>query len=603
MGLFVSTRRRSTDGLAIDGLAIDGLAIDGLAIVAVVVLSIVANARAGDGVARAAEASASAPSLESGLPSDSVFLLHWKNGENNGFADTHLSRVRRSLRKSGFLERFISEYQSTLEADDRRGFDAQAKRWQTVLEEVPWWEMVSQEMALGARVGPGGRLEILALFRIGESTRDVALDALRNVMYAIAGVGSNLELEVGSRGGVSTAVLYNRFDYGEQVSISGWRDLVAVSTSASYLRKALHVLEGRGRDIGLVQQQSFRESAKTLASKVPPKKAAASTGRLEVWLSARPVFGGFELLDVLDSYHFEAVTTARQIGSHSTWTLTDRATSPLHQAVASQKDVRELAVRVPASARSFSVAAGTNPGRFYEACLEFLVLASGDPKFGEEIEREMSVFRVHLAKDVLKNLTGRRLSIDLAKTDAGEAEGQAFLFEVRDAAKATDALAKLAEDLREPLGRWNVTIEKQADDGTVSIQVPLLDGAAKLAVVDRFFVLATSKSALDVVRGKGERKKLEWLPPTGELDAFSEGPWSGQRESIAWVMRMSGLVGTLLSDDGGPGVLKPFLVAAPKLLPAVSAFDFLGGARSCTVRDGRVFYSSGRTLIHAIRDF
>jgi hypothetical protein len=574
-----------------------------------VVVSSMTSARADEAIA---------PSLARGIPSDAVFFLHWESAEKNGFAATHLRRVRQAVLAGGFIDRYVREYRSTLDVAESRDFEQQGDRWKVVLGEVPWWNMLSQECVVGARIAGDDRLEAIGIFRVGETRRDGTIAALRNVLYAIAGGGEGFELEVGTRGGVSTAVLYHRADYGEQLCVSGWRDVVVVSSSTTLARQTFHLLQGRGRDIGVVHADRYRKSGKALSKAVAVAggvdENAASTGRMEVWIDPQRVFGGMPLLDVIESYHLVARMMPEEIVSDAIWSLAKPTDSPLLQALASQKSLTDLVRKLPASADAFSAAAGSNPVSLYDAFLEFAISATGDAELAERIERELSGFRVRLRADVLENLTGRRstLSFRRKKKDASKPASfdHAYLFEVKDATKAAKTLETAAADVEKTLEAWNITFKK-GDGDVYTLGVPLLADTAFVAVFDGFVVIATSPAALEEVRAvsvKGAPSvatagELDAVPPDVDLDSVSRGSWKGALETAAWTMRALGLVGTLLPDDGIAGALKPLCVAVPKLIPAVEAFDFLGETGAYSTRDGRRFYARSRTKLHAIAEF
>ena len=561
---------------------------------------------------------ATAPSLVRGVPSDAIFVLHWNSAEKGGFARAHLRGVREALHTSGFIDRYVREYRSTLSIAARREFEQQGDRWKTVLSEVPWWSMMFRECVVGVRIVGDGRLETIGLFRVGESRREGTIGALRNILYAIAGVGEGLELDVGLREGVSTAVLYDRSDYGEQICVSGWRDVVVVSSSTTLARQAFHLLQGRGRDIGFVHTARYAASMEALSKAVATTGGAdgdpLSKGRLEVWVDPQRVFRGMPLLDVIESYHLVLLATSEEIVSDSIWSLTGRTDSPLLQAIASQKPVTDLLGRLPASAAAFSVVAGSSPVWLWDAFLELAVSVTGDAELAERIERGLSKLRVPFRRDVLENLSGRRVMLGFAREKKGSSPlgstDIAYAFEVKDSVEAKKTLETIAVDVAETLEAWSVTLEKD-DRGLYTLSIPLLEGRLHVAVVDTFVVIATSHAALEEIRAvrSGGAASLanagvrDGIPEGVELDSVFRGSWDGALGTADWLVRVVGFVGTLLPDEGVAGAMKPFCVAVSRLVPVVNAFDFLRDTRAYSTRDGRRFYAHSRTKLPALAEF
>jgi len=557
---------------------------------------------------------AGSSSLARALPSDSLLLVSWSSPEG-GFAERHLSRLRRALVQGDFLDRYLREHQSTLDAEARRGFEAQAERWKKVLAAVDWWRLLSREAVVGARPSVDGRLGFVGLFRVGEADREPTIAALRDILYAIAGSGENLELDVGSRAGVSAVVLYDRADYGEQLAVSGAGDVVAIASSASLMRQAFQLLEARGRDTGMVHEARYLDSSRRLFDDTAANTGASASaesveGRLEVWVDPRAVFRSFPLLDVVDSYHLVATATRDEIRCVSRWELTDRTDSPLHQALSSQPSARDLLARVPAAASSFSVDSGSRPTALYDAFLELAVTVTGDAELAERIERDLQSRSIRLRADVFGNASGRRATLGFAGAANGRGK-RTWLFEVLDVAKARATLATFAREGSATLASWNVGVS--VDPGVVvELDVALLGERVWLGVAGEFIVIATAREAFDAAAqavvaggaGSAPGRTLPWLPAEGDLDSVSETTGGADAfATFSGALRVVGLAGTLLPDDGGGGVLKPFCVAAPRLQRAVESLGFLRETRAWSRRDGRQFRAWSVTKLAAIESF
>ena len=106
-----------------------------------------------------------AESLADGIPQESILFLHWQNAADGGFASTYLRQFKQAMKGSGFLEAYFRELSQTFTPAARKTYKTHIERWQGLLGRLPWWKILSTEVAAGSRIGLGGQLEFVLLFR------------------------------------------------------------------------------------------------------------------------------------------------------------------------------------------------------------------------------------------------------------------------------------------------------------------------------------------------------------------------------------------------------------------------------------------------------
>lgn len=569
----------------------------------------------------AAANAAGESSLARGIPQESILFLHWKNAADSGFASTYLGQLKEAMAGSGFLDAYFGELSQTFSPAAKKIYDSHLGRWKSLVSRLPWWKMLSREVAAGSRVGARGQLEFVLLFRTDGEHRAADLLILRDLLYAFSAATDNYELEVGIRNGAATTVLNNRLDPLDQVAVSAQGDVIGVSTSTTLLRRSFQFLSGETVSPGYTETANYLKLSRKMqeAGRKNPL-AEASTGetaRFEFVFQPRGVLQDAVILDVIEEYHYIASFKAAGIESRSRTVLSAGRENPLLKAITGQSTTRGLAAAIPADAVAFSASSGTDPSGIYDFCLEMLVYLTDSAEAAENFEREQVELGVRLQRDILRNLTGRRATAVFAPGAGGAGAGvaRAALFEVRDGERAAKAIEGAVKALQEPLAKWNLELLRREEEGSggqrYSLKSGLLGFEFAFGVHGNYLVLATARDGLERVARTLEGKSkslaataLDWLPGEGSaIDSFYSGVGAGIPDPGDWLLKVGGLAGTLLPDSEEPSLLKPLLVSFPRLEGVLRTLDILTESSGYCVRNGREFFSTGSSKLRPVAGF
>lgn len=565
-------------------------------------------------------------SLADGIPQESIIFLHWKNAADSGFASTYLGHLKEAMAGSGFLDVYFRELSQTFSPASRKAYNSHLERWQSLVSRLPWWRILSTEVAAGSRVGVGGQLEFILLFRSDGEHRDADLLILRDLLYAFSATTENYELEVGSRNGAATTVLRNRLEKLDQVAVSAQGSVIGVSTSATLLRRSFQLLSAQAVAPGYIRTAGYLKLSEKLkkagrkkpADETPGSVPAGETARFEFVFQPRGVLQDAVILDVIEEYHYVASFSAAGIESRSRTLLSAGEENPLLKAIVGQSTAKGLAAAIPAEAVAFSASSGTDPSGIYDFCLEMLVHLTDSGESAENFEREQARLGVRLQRDILQNLTGRRATAVFAPGDgvAGAGAARAALFEVRDGERAAKAIDGAVMALQGPLAKWNLELGRGEDEGSggrrYSLKSGLLGFEFAFGVWGNYLVLATARDGLEkVVRTlEGKSRNLlaaggiDWLPGSNTgIDSFYSGVGAGIPDPGEWLLRVGGLVGTLMPDSDEPSLLKPLLVSLPRLEGALRTLDILNESSGYCLRNGREFFSIGLSKLRPVAGF
>ena len=113
---------------------------------------------------------------------------------------------------------------------------------------------------------------------------------------------------------------------------------------------------------------------------------------------------------MIEEYHYLASFTPAGTESSSRTVLSEAIGNPLRKAVAGQPSAEGLAAGISADAVSYSATSGTDPAGVYEFCMELLVNITGNAESAERFEREQARLGIRLRREILQNLTGRRVT-------------------------------------------------------------------------------------------------------------------------------------------------------------------------------------------------
>ena len=138
----------------------------------------------------------------------------------------------------------------------------------------------------GSRVGLGGQLEFVLLFRSDSEDSAADLQVLRDLLYAFSAATGAYELEVGIRNGATTTVLHNRLEPLDQVAVSAQGNVIGIATSATLLRRSFQLLSGETLAPSYIAAADYAKLSakmKEAGKKKPP--AAKSAGETARFLS------------------------------------------------------------------------------------------------------------------------------------------------------------------------------------------------------------------------------------------------------------------------------------------------------------------------------
>ncbi len=563
-----------------------------------------------------------AESLADGIPQESILFLHWQNAADGGFASTYLRQFKQVMEGSGFLEAYFRELSQTFTPAARKTYKTHIERWQGLLGRLPWWKILSTEVAAGSRIGLGGQLEFVLLFRSDSEDCAADLQILRDLLYAFSAATGTYELEVGIRNGATTTVLHNRLEPLDQVAVSAQGNVVGIATSATLLRRSFQLLSGETLSPGYIAAADYAKLSGKLKEAGKKKPLAGDpvgeTARFEFVFQPRGVLQDAVILDVIEEYHYVASFHAAGIESRSRTVLSPGKENPLLKAIAGQPPVGGLAAAIPAEAVAFSATSGTDPSGIYDFCLELLVTLTDSGDSAENFEREQARLGVRLQRDILRNLTGRRATAVFAPGEGGVGAGipRVALFEVHDGERAAKAIDGVVTALQKPLAKWNLELLRQEDEGSggkrYSLKSGLLGFEFSFGVHGDFLVLATVRDGLDKVvqtlggksRNLADAGRLNWLPgPAAPIDSFYSGVGAGIPDPGDWVLKVGGLVGTLMPDSDEPSILKPLLMSLPRLKDALRTLDILTESSGYCLRNGLEFYSTGSSKLRPVAGF
>ena len=560
-----------------------------------------------------------ADSLGEGIPPESILFLHWQNAEDNGFASTYLGHLKEQVAQSGFLDTFFRHMDEALSPASRKAYATAAKRWRGIVSRLPWWSLVSSEVAIGGRVGTRGTFEFILLFRREKELLSADLQGLRDLLYAYSSLGVEYELEVGIRNGAATTVLQNGLDELDQVAVSAQGDVIGVSTSSALLRRSFQLLSGETLSPGFTGTASYEQLRSRLEKKIGRKPAPGKeTARFEFVFQPRGVLKESVILDVLEEYHYVASFTPAGAESSSRTVLSEAGGNPLLKAVAGQPGTEGLAAGIPAEAISYSATSGTDPVGVYEFCMELLVNFTGNAESAERFEREQARLGIRLRRELLQNLTGRRVTAVFPPADdkPRARSSRAFLFEVKDRDRAAKAIAAAVKALGAPLKAWNLELGSRSEEGIDGefhvFSSGLLGFDIAFGVYGDFLALATSRNAFRKVVSTLEGRSasvakaggLDWLPrPVAAFDSFYKGVGSGISDPGDWLLKIGGLIGTLLPDSREPGIFKPLLISLPRLEGTLRSMDVFNQSSGYSSREGRVFFSTASSKLRPTAGF
>ncbi len=566
--------------------------------------------------------SLAAESLADGIPQESILFLHWQNAAEGGFASTYLGQLKQVMEGAGFLEAYFRELSQTFTPAARKTYKTHIERWQGLIGQLPWWKILSTEVAAGSRVGLGGQLEFVLLFRSNSEDCAADLQILRDLLYAFSAATGAYELEVGIRNGATTTVLHNRLEPLDQVAVSAQGNVIGIATSATLLRRSFQLLSGETLAPSYIAAADYAKLSakmKEAGKKKPPAaKSAGETARFEFVFQPRGVLQDAVILDVIEEYHYVASFHATGIESRSRTVLSPGRENPLLKAITGQSNAGGLAAAIPAEAVAFSATSGTDPSGIYDFCLELLVNLTDSADSAESFEREQARLGVRLQRDILRNLTGRRATAVFEAGSGGAGAGipRAALFELRDGERAAKALDGVVRALQEPLSKWNLELLRQAEEDPAgkrySLKSGLLGFEFSFGVRGDFLVLATVREGLDKVvqtlagksKNLAEAGRLKWLPgPDASIDSFYSGVGAGIPDPGDWLLKAGGLVGTLMPDSDEPSILKSLLVSLHRLEGVLRTLDILTESAGYCRRKGLEFYSTGSSKLRPVAGF
>ena len=553
-----------------------------------------------------------------GVPSDVFLFAHWTSRPRTGFADRHLIRVRDELRSAGIVDEFVRALEQRVEDEgERERFRYEAAYWTRTLARVDWWRLMRREVAIGARVGVGGRIEVVFLAQVGREARDEILLELREVLRGIVAVAGEYESVESERRGVPTAVFYSRFDPGEQICLGGRDGVVVVTTSAPMLRQSLELLEGSGSSRSLLRSEVYRSSR----SELEPERDDASGAELSVFYRPGEAFEGLASLDAVAVYHCLASIGLESVRWNSRYELGDQDDNPLVRAFQGRASVSDFSTRIPKDVTKFSTCSGSHPTMLYDLWLDVLSILTGGPFLRDLIASAQSALKFDLKDDFLRFLSGRRTSFTYgpAKEDESAKNDEwIYQLELDDPSSAgefterVERAAKLAEGAGFSVKRG---VPPEGDENadafnTFEIESPSFGLRFAVAVEGTGVSIASTLDAIERAKATSAKDSILeqpgflrlWDSPKGELDRVSYGDVPDDIETVVDAFRWIGGLARLLPDTGERGVYKPALLVLPRFRGAIRALDMFGRRIAYIVRDGRVFRGSGRIELKASRE-
>src|SRR5690606_33640206 len=442
-------------------------------------------------------------SLRECVPPESFLLIAWRSAPERGYIDRELADVRDALRASDFLDRVIAEAQASsppADAADGEPEGFELEWWRDALARVEWWRLVHTEGAIGFRVGPTGRIELLIALDAGSaSARDESLLALREILHGLAAVFETYELVEAPREGVPTTVLYGLEDPGEQICLGGYDDVVLIATSSHLLRQSIELLEGRGSARPLIDTPEYRASRKTLERSLGD---STGIGDFEVWFRPGESLEGERALTAISRWHLLFSDREQRLDWACELEL-DAADEENFLALAfeDQEPIADLLARVPRDVHSFSVESGARPDLWYRWLVELSSVLSGGPLLADLVQRAQGEARFDLEADLLRHLTGRRLSLVF---EEGEAEArrypEAYVFELAPSPQSKEAVLAQVRRLREAFESFGMPVAdvetKRAGDVLFEFDTKAFAGwPLVVGVGSTGLVVATSREA------------------------------------------------------------------------------------------------------------
>lgn len=546
----------------------------------------------------------SAENLARAIPSDVVFFLHWRSEPQSGFADTYLDPLRRGLAASGFLEAYLQSLGEGVAKEKEKAFREEANYWRKILARVPWWRLLSREVAIGGRLDRNGRLELVLLFDVGAERRVEALYAFREILYGLCAVGEEFELEIRDRDGSPTTVLYNLVDPLDQICAAGSGSVLVLATSARLARRSLRLLEGKGSGVGLLDSDRYARQRKALRAAFGkrdssgPSRDAAS---LEILVQPKNLFAGWPQLDVLETYHLVARCGGDRIHSDFLLRLKEDSESDLLGAFTGRERVNDFARGVPAGVAGFEVSAGSEPTMLYEFLLSFL-----EPFLGRELTRTLEGSReFQIKRDLLGYLSGVARYLAFPDTEGVGVAGRVYLFELKPTVAGRPGIEEKLTALMRLAGKWSfggLRVRETRVEGAEGVFFvvefgAVFEGRLYIGVSGPELVIATSPETLR--RGlrtreggfptilEDEEFSALWKTPEGDLDAVVYGKPGYTLGVGRALLGLAGIVGRLLPGEDRQGlfIFKPILVALPRLRGAIDVLDIVEKVHGYTVRD------------------
>jgi hypothetical protein len=575
----------------------------------------------------ASSARADAVPLVEAIPAESFALVAWRSEPEKGLADRHLENLRDAIADIGAFDVIVAELREDVGPEDLRSFELEAQHWQGLFRAVAAWELIRREVAIGARIGPTGRIELLAALRAESvARRDDHLLALRRILHGVAAVFGDYEIVEGDRQAVPTTVLYGLGDPGDQICLGGHEDVVLISTSAQFLRQSIELLDGRGSERPLVHGKTYRESAGVLHGALgedAEPESGAAVAWAELWFRPGEPFEGVPSIDVVTEFHLRAVDRVSRLDWALVHELKKSDENLLDRAFADQADARDLSLHVPVGERSWKIESGARPNILYDYLAQLVEQLSGGPLLPELIQRAQNASRFDLREDLLRHLSGRTLWYDELELGAGTEKSVAGV-RLHELAN-TDTAVQLIEQIDRAIGRireLGLTVERVPLDGVSGVLYvidtsPFLGRPIVVGVAGSSLLLSDSReSAIDVARRResGVRPALDEgrLPedllgvlPPGLGDrladrALDEAYFTREGDScsgICSLLRLFGALGQALPRDGGAGFLRPAFALAQKIPAVLRTLDFIGDAAGWVVRDGRKYEGRGTMVL------
>lgn len=558
-------------------------------------------------------------SLGESIPAESFFFAGWTSAPERGLIDRELSSFRNALAASGFFAAWIAESSSDESSGEEPDPEHRVRReeelawWQKALARVDWWQLLHSEGALGLRVGPTGRIELLLAFDVGSpAARDENLLALRELLHGLAAVFGDYELIEAPREGVPTTILYGLSDPGEQICLGGTQRAVLVSTSAHLLRQSIELLEGRSSARPLVLSEEFQTSRAGVDSELA---GGENLAEVECWFRPKDVLRDVASIAAVANWHFRLIDRESRLDWAWQSELSDTGDNLLVLACEDQESARDLLLTIPAGAHSFTVDAGARPDLWYRWFMDLVGVLSGGPVLADFVQRVQGDAKFDLEADLLRHLTGRTMSFVFEEGEPDSlAYPEAHLFEIAPPARSRDEISAHVRRLAEALEKLGLSVapvpNAEKTDRLFRVDtVPFLGWPVIFGSGARDVVFATSVDAVEraLAARDGARRAdppvvdpalgLGPLPDAGFISRVAATKGRSGCGDFCGVLRILGLAGRLLPRNGDLGIVRPLFVALPRLQEAFRAIELSGPGASRVLRDGLKYSGRGTMLI------